>query len=166
METKDKAANMDKPAEAKADRPVIQLNPSRMREASYERTVYVVTADEGVTPEDLLRPEHWAHVAAQLKPWDRIEARANDGTWFAEYLVLDASRVWARVRQLGDVQYLTTGDVAITQAALQGTYRVEYKGPHNKWSVIRNSDQAVVNDGNGTREAAETWMKGRLQAER
>lgn len=165
METKDAKKVEGKP-EVKADRPIVQLSPARFKLAEYERQIYVATAEEGCTPEDLLKPEHWAHVAKDLKPWDRIEARANDGTWFAEYLVLDTSRAWARVRLLGEVQHITTADVAQTQASLQGTYRVEYKGPHSKWCVIRNSDNAMQKEGEGSRDAAETWMKGRLQAER
>ena len=48
---------------------------------------YVIDAPAGVTPADLLRGEFFGHVAADLKPFNRIEVRADDGTWLKNHAI-------------------------------------------------------------------------------
>lgn len=153
------------PAVAPApERTITQLNPIRLKGAEYERITWVVTAHEHTEPSDLLRPDYWAHVAAKLGPWHRIEARANDGSWYGEYLVLEAGRSWARVKML-HIWPLTTTDVALSQAAQMTPFEVMFRGPHNLWSVIRKSDKAVMHEGEQTEGGAIDWMNDRLKAE-
>ena len=144
------------------ERKIEQLNPARMKEAEYERTHWVATAHANTLPEDLLSPDYWSHCAAKFKPWDKIEARADDGTWYAEYLVLEAGRNWARTTLLTK-HNLTTADVALSQAA-QGAYEIKYRGPHSKWSVIRRGDNEVMHEGEQTQGGAINWMNERLKA--
>ena len=145
------------------ERKVEQLNPTRMKEGQYERTVWVITAHENTEPEDLVDPAYWSHVASKLRPWDRIEARANDGTWYAEFLILEAGRNWARAVML-TVHKLTNSDVALSQATAQSPYEVSYRGPHDKWSVIRKGDREVMHAGEQTQGGAVNWMVERLKA--
>jgi len=119
---------------------LLQLDPSRMKPAEYERTLYVVTAQPGSTQEDLLKREYWSHVANKLKPYDKLEVRANDGTFYAEYLVLDCSRVWAKVALLAWYP-LSTKDVSVTAS---DRYRTEWAGPYDKWRIVRNADNEVI----------------------
>lgn len=167
--TADKQAEAPQQEQAQAapkpERKLLPMEPARIKEASFLTTHYVATASEGAEPEDLMNPAYWAHIAATLKPWDRIDVRANDGSWWAQLLVLEASRSWARVHCLG-IHNLTTADVAQTLAEqMQLPYEVAYKGPHNKWSVIRRSDNQVVHDQEETSEGAVTWMRERIKVE-
>lgn len=139
------------------------MEKSRLREASYDRVIYSATAFEDTTPEDMLKPEYWAHVAATLKSWDRIEARANDGTWWAEFIVLYTGKAMAKVHLIRTVD--------LTEASPEGhgvnefaDYQVKWRGPHSKWSVIRNSDSEVVHEGAESKGNAETWLKSQLKA--
>ena len=145
------------------ERELRQLNPSRMKGAEYERDIHVVTPDEGTQPEDMLDPAYWAHVASKLRPWNRIEARANDGSWYAECLVLDASRNWAKIKIL-NVWNLTTADVSQTQSEVLIAYEVRHRGPHNKWSVIRMADSACIHEFEDTELGARTWLTNHLKA--
>ena len=145
------------------ERKVQPLGAVRIEPAEYRRTVYIATAHENTIPEDLLDPAYWAQVSATLKPWDRIDVRANDGTWYAEYLVLDAGRTYAKVQMLSS-HALTTGDVAMSQLTAMSPYEVVYRGPHDMWSVIRKSDRAVVHEKAATQGAAVDWMTNRLKA--
>ncbi len=120
------------------------INPSRLKLGEYIRNIFTATAHEGTLVEDALNPEYWAHVSEQFKPYDKIELRADDGSWYAEFMVLDASRTWARVKLLNQWD-LTTADTSLSQATLDA-YRFEFKGPHKKWCVIRNSDDAYVHE--------------------
>lgn len=157
------AIKTETPAKAETARKVQELNPSRMKECEFERTTYVATAHEQTQPEDLLEPEYWSHVAEKLKPWDKIEARADDGSWYAEYLVLDTSCRWARLALLAKYD-LTTSDVSLSQAA-RDEYKIEWKGPARKFCVIRNSDNAMVHEGEQTKVGAHQWLINRLKSE-
>lgn len=147
----------------KVERKVEQLNPIRMKEGQYERTVWVITAHENTYPQDFTDPAYWSHVASKLRPWDRIEARANDGTWYAELIVLEAGRNWARVQLLSAIS-LTTADIAMTQSNKLSAYEIVFRGPHSQWSVIRKADREVVHEGETTQGGAVNWLNERMKA--
>ncbi len=132
----------------------VMLNPERMIVAEYERNEWMCTAAYGTTVEDVLLPGYWAHVAPQLKPYDHIEVRVDDGAWLLQLLVVDVSRSWARVHVLAQ-HMLTTADVSLTEAE---RHEVRFKGAHYKYCVIRNSDGAVVKDKFSKKEEAYLWM--------
>ena len=144
-------------------KPVPAIHDGRFAAAEYERSTWVITAEEGTIPEDVLNADYYAHVAAKLSPYDRIEVRANDGTWVAELLVLDVSRLWAKVHAL-HLHKLTTVDVSQSNVERSLPYFVRYQGPHDKWVVVRRADSQAVSTGHGTPEAANEWMINRIKA--
>lgn len=151
-------------------RRVEQLAPVRMQDAEFGRMEKVCVAHENTLPQDLLRQDYWAHVAQDLRPWARIEVRANDGTWLWEGVVLEAGRNWANVRELHLHQF-TTKDMAQTNAAIQAEYagmpyEVRYRGEFELWSVVRKSDDAVMHEKEATKNGADTWLRERLKADR
>lgn len=132
----------------------IKLDPSRFKSAEYERNTHVITIELGTDRETILSPEFWAHIAFKLRPWDKIEARSDDGTFYAEYIVLAAERTWAKVHEIMYVN-LTSTDVSMTQAAIQNDeYEVKWRGPHLKHSIIRKSDGAVIAENIQTKDEA------------
>lgn len=169
MATADKAKaapEAETKAEAPKRLPGSPMTGERIKEQEFQRTVWVATALENTEPEDLLRTEYWAHVSAQLKPWDRIEVRANDGSWLAELLVLETARNWSRVHILNAYK-LTTTDMALTQSEIKGKYaefRLEHMGPHDKWCVIRRSDNQKLHSGAENHDAARDWLDARIKA--
>jgi hypothetical protein len=140
------------------DKPV--MTPARMRLAEYDRQDWVANVEFGVDLEDILDPGYWAHMAAQLKPYDHIEARAEDGTWVADLVVLGADRTWAKVA-LKQKYNLSSKDVSQTQAH---KHTVEWKGPQHRFAVVRSSDSAMLKSGLQTKEDAAEWLKGYEQA--
>ena len=150
------------PAVVPTTKRVQELNPSRMKECEFERTVYTCTTHENTSPEDLLKPEYWTNVAEKFKPFDKVEARADDGSWYAELLVLETSRRWTRMHMLA-AHNLTTQDVSLTQSKLQ-EFAVEFKGPHRKHCVIRISDQEIIHEGESTKAGAHLWLAERIKA--
>lgn len=157
------AAQAPSPSVPKEDRKVEQMNPTRMSEAEFQRSIYVCTAHANTKPTDLLDPAYWAHVSAKLKPWDHLEVRADDATWYAEFIVLEAGRTWAKVHML-NCQSLTSADVAASQAASLTPYDVVYRGEHAKWSVVRKVDREVVHENEATQGGAIDWLNERLKA--
>jgi hypothetical protein len=139
------------PIDERNQQQVIQLAPGALQLFEEVSQRYDAEIAQGVAPEELLKPAFWAHRAARLRPLDEIRARAVDGTWMAEYVVLDCSRTWARV-QLKGFWRLTTADVAATQAseedvkAFIAAHDVRYRGGQ-KYSIVRLSDGAVLEQG-------------------
>ena len=136
--------NADKP-----ERKVEPITMTNLASAEFIRNIHCATIPFGTKPEDLLKPEYWAHVSAEFKAWGRIEARAEDGTWFAEYLITEVGRNWAKVKLLSKHD-LTTRDVSMTESEKYSNpdlpYEVKWRG-QAKWSVVRKSDKAVMKDG-------------------
>ena len=157
-----------------------RLGPTAFAPAEFKRIIYSGIAERGVRPADVLYPSYWAYHAASLKPWDRVEIRAEDGTWYGEYLVLESSRTWAKMFPLRVVM-LTPADVAETQAIKaneanapvlaavpaadpktdEDSYQIKFRGPR-KWSVIRRSDNAVMAEELGSGKSAKDWLANHL----
>jgi len=151
---------------AKPERKVQPLENQRMEEADFKRTVMVATAHQGTMPEDLLKPEYWAYVSGRLKPWDEIVVRADDGTWLAKYLITEAGRTYARAHMM-EQHNLSTRDVALSANRLViGEYEVLHRGEHQKWSVVRTNDRAVVHEFEETQGGAVNWATERIKADR
>lgn len=157
--------------EAKDEQPkaVPQLDPHMLQLAEHERNIYLCTVDAGVTRKDILNPLFWSHIAPKLRPYTRIEARSHDGSLFAELLVTQAERTWAKVHVLS-WHDLTTQDVSLTkddvaaaakiEAGTGNQYQVVQKGPVKKWCVIntKTNPPAMVREGEPTKRSAEVWL--------
>lgn len=150
----------DKPEPAAEEpKPNPQLSASRFQAAEAARNAWVITVEQGLTRAQITHPDFFAQIGAKLRPYDRVEVRCDDGTFFVELLVLEASRTYARVHVL-KWDDLTTKDVAQSQPTGDALklYRVEHKGPHLGWCVIRNADGDVIRPQEKTKRAAEAWL--------
>lgn len=143
------------------ERKVEQLGAANFKPAEFIRAVHAATIPVGTLPEDLLNPAYWAHIATQMKPWDIVEARALDGTWYAEYLVLDVGRTFAQCHMLSH-HNLTSQDVALTKLNNLSPFDVRWRGPAAKWSVVRKSDNSVMSEGM-TKDGAIAWITENLK---
>lgn len=144
----------------------IKLNVARLKQADYVRTVHSAAIELGVTREDYLSREFWGHVAAQLKPNDRIEMVAEDGEFFAEVIVVACGRQWAQVAELRFIELTQhENDVRLDDTASgSGDYEVKWSNNADKWRVIRKSDKEVIHKGEATRISAENWLAEYLKA--
>jgi hypothetical protein len=145
------------PAEQK-ELPPRQVDMSRVREAEFLRTDWVCTAEFGTTIEQVRDEGYFAHIAARLHAYDHIEVRVDDGTWLAQLLVLECGRNWARTHLLS-FHNLTSSDVARTMSVPK--VRIEWKGPHLQFCVIRKSDNQILQDKLSSEEAARAWVAAR-----
>ena len=144
-----------------------QLSADRFKLSESVNASYTITVEAGITRAQILHPDFWGGVAMKLRPYDEIKVRCDDGTIFAELLVLEAARTFARVRALA-WHDLTTRDVAKTQDELVESaaevasdikaYEVKYRGPHLMWCVIRKSDSAAILEKATAKDVAETWL--------
>ncbi len=143
---------------------VVKLNsPSlRFEIAEFKRTIYLATPEAGVTLEQIQKPEFWAHVSHRLKAMDRLEVQPEDNSYFAELLVLSASRISANVKLLRHVDL--GGVVVEPDDAADCGMEVKWAGGVAKFRVIRKSDNVKVRDGFETKAAATEWMHEHAKA--
>ena len=157
-------AQSEAPAKGE-DRKITPIDDQRFKLAEHGREHWLATAHENTRPSDLLRTDYWAHVSNKLRPRARIEMWANDGSWMAEYVVLEASRNWARVAML-QAHILTGADISQTQADGLSPYEIAHRGPHHQWSVIRKIDREVMHDGEPTMQGCVDWLQERMKADK
>ncbi len=136
-----------------------QLPAGRLHLAEHERNTWVVNVEQGTDSKELKNPLFWAHIAAKLRPYDKIEVRVDDGVFYAEYLVLSSGRTWAKVKELGHYP-LTSTDVSMTQAAgVEGEYETKWRGPQLKFCVMRKADGAPIKEGMKDKEEASKFLR-------
>lgn len=159
----------DKPQDKPKAAPQLAPGKENMNGIEYVSTRHDAKIPVGVTLQDVLAPAFWAHHAMQLRPMDEIRARAEDGTWMAYLIVLDSSRTWAKVQLLSEHK-LSTRDVSLSHASdkavqdLIKAHKIIHRGPR-KWSVVRESDDAVIHQDEQTRPAAEAWLDAYARVE-
>lgn len=146
----------DKPAAAASAataKPARILNPQRMGLAESLRQDWVVNAEEGTTPQEVMAPEYWAHMASQLQQFDHVEVRMETGEWIAQLVVVSTGRNWAQMHLAGLIELEKRNE-----AAVAAKHRVDWKGPQKKFSVIRSADQVAIQDGFASRVEADRWL--------
>lgn len=133
--------------------------PTKLALAEHAVVTYFDAPAAGVTFEDVMKPEYWTHVAPSLRPGHRIEVNAEDGTFWAMLLVVEAERKSARVVTLQHVQIEERAP-----APEQSDVFVKYRGPKVRYSVVRTADNEVLKDGFQTERAAQEWITNRDRA--
>jgi hypothetical protein len=121
------------------DRKVPALKQNLFQEAAAARNEWAITPEPGVNPDDLLKPEYWAHVAWRLRPLDLVEVRAADGRYWGQLLVTNAGRLWATVRPIIFIETEVSTDDVVVEGLV-----IRWRGGVGKWSVLRHDDRGLV----------------------
>lgn len=146
---------------SETEKPVVQLGPGFNAMCLMETAgqLWHVTVPTGVERTDLLDPAFWAHHAQGKTPGDEIRALAEDGSWRATYLIVDSAKNWIRVAEL-TFDELSREDAQASDEQVKeflDGYKVTHRGPR-KWSVLRASDGAVLQEDIGEKETAQAWL--------
>lgn len=134
-----------------------RLHPTKFTQSEMARNQWAVTPEVDTPAEALLDPAYWAHVSARLRRGDIITALAEDDSYFAEYLVINAGKLYAKVVMTRKIE-LTAKQ--IFNVEVPEGFDIKFRGPR-KWSVLRGKE--VLKDGLD-RQDAETWLKDHLKA--
>ena len=135
------------------------MKPITRSQFSLSETVrnrYAVTVDPESTLDDVLKEEATQHIAAHLRIGDILEVTPADQSWYAELMVKDCGRNFAKFHTLQFVELVPTepgGD-----AAASGAYTTSWGGPHQKHRVIRVADGSILKDGFPDKKAAQAWI--------
>jgi hypothetical protein len=119
------------------------LRQSRLALAEAQRNVWFATVEQHVTPEDVLRPEFWLHIAHQVRPYDEIVVATDSCAWRMEVLVCDVWHHGARVVEMNRVDM--TGEEH-EDKSVGDDLLVKWRGPHSQWCVVRN-DGVILRGG-------------------
>lgn len=136
------------------------MKPTKLIQAEFAIKQWYVTPTE---PFDaLMDPSFWgkADAAKDMRPGDRIEVLAEDGSYWGMLLVRSASRSSAVVVPL-DFKQLTAE--APPSAEFSG-FEVKWAGPQRKFRAMRIEDKAVLRDGFDTKEQGETWLRNYMRS--
>lgn len=151
--------------EAKAQ--LRQLSPAKLKRAEFERQTYRIYPEYPTALEDVLKPEYWSHVGKTLRHYDKIEVVFEDGSVYAELLVMDCGPQWAKVAILSLIDLREAKADAETvresQEVSKAPYKVEWKGPNMKWTVIRSADGEKLKVECQSKEDAAKWLDGYLK---
>jgi hypothetical protein len=137
------------------------LNRSRFQEAEFQTTTWVATVEQGTTMDQIQNPAFWSHISTSLRPYDKIQIRWDDGVAYAEFLVLSCDRSYAKVKELFHVE-LTTADVAMSEN--DASHKIDWKGPHRKFAIIRKADGAIIKEGFDNKKQAQVELESYLNA--
>jgi hypothetical protein len=121
------------------------------------RQTWIFTAPIDHTIEDMLRPEYWMHVADKLRHYAHVECYAEDGTFYAEFLVVGKTANTARMALLNKVDLRAVTE-PIDMAKELEAYVIRYAGPTNGFNVVRRADGRIMRGGLLTEQEARTWL--------
>lgn len=138
-------------------------SPNSISPVGYTRNSWEFIAARGVTLADVIIPEYWLHFAQQLRPNDKIEVICEDGTWYAQLLVINADRTWAKVHVLS--HHDLTQARSDTPARAEDEYDVDWT-PSGKWTITKKSQkgQPPLKDGFLSRLEAYQWLDGHIKS--
>ncbi len=144
------------PKTPEVPRHVGALNRAHILPETAARKRWCVTPRAGLIADDLCEPAYWKHVAVELgiKPNDHVDATGEDGTWYAEYLVIHVGPQHAKLQLL---KVYSLEEVSAL-AKKTDTHEVVWKGPAHKYVVRRLADGETIKHGFDSANAAAGWM--------
>lgn len=109
----------------------------------------------GTPQERLLDSDFWVVVAGDFMPWDRIHCVAEDRTFYAELLVVDAGRGYARLEPLG---IHTLPPIVTSQEGLPPGHEIVHAGPDKMYCVRRVADGVLLGEGFSSKDDALRYL--------
>ena len=108
-----------------------------------EHAYHVRYADipAGTNPAVVSSPDYWTHFAQEIEPLDVIVAFWEDGTRETWFRVMFKSPVGLKLSKLFDVEHEAAGD-----DDPDDTFKVKWRGPGQKWCVVRVDNNAVLKE--------------------
>lgn len=137
-----------------------KLSAAQFKSAEYESNPWVAYLEAGHSYEDVLQPIYWASVASRLRPWDTIEVRAADLSYFAELRVVAAGPQWAKVIEVRKVNLIKVEKAAET--LIPEGYDLKHRGAAG-WCVVRLEDREILHEKAGSKAEAAQWLAKHLK---
>jgi hypothetical protein len=137
-----------------------KLHYGRLTPIEHARRELFAEIPEGVTLEDILRPEFWSHYARDFKPMDLVEAFCEDGSWEASLRVMLVTDVEVKMSLRWEVRH----DKVAPEEEKTETHEIKWKGPAMRFAVVRKDTGEVIKDHLYPKSQAAQYLKNHLQA--
>ena len=140
------------------------LSPTAMqfaKHASHDKQRVILPA--GVPVDWVKDPFFWTHVAKRLVPFDEVQIIPEDGSWIAEYYVVQTGDNWARLVQKSKTQLES---VAVEDEQIPAGYELKFQGPVIGWAVLHKTERlypSSVDKKPASKLDAMTWIKNNVR---
>lgn len=128
--------------------------PTNIQQAEFVRGTYAHESAAGVSKDELIKPDYWAHVARQVPAGSIIQVVPEDQAFFAEYYVVAATSNSLTLKQIRYIKLEAVADESEVAEEDSHFCKVKWGSPTSKYQIIRKSDLAVVKSGIPTKEQA------------
>ncbi len=159
---KDEKAVAKDRAELAVERKVEPLKELSFQEHGWKQMHYDAIAAAGITPEDVLKRDYWAHVAQRsLRSMTKISIMAEDRSWYGEMICFQTF-------QQGALVAFIHPPVLLNKAGLvreESEYEVFDGGLSKDWCVRRMKDGRIIKDGCASKAEAEMFLSNWLKSQ-
>jgi hypothetical protein len=135
------------------------LNPTLLQRRDHYCFEYAVVLPGDISLEDTLEPSFWSHINAhtppKLRQHDTIRVIPEDGSYFAELIVLQAGKGFAQVKLLRHLELDVSPEVSELRLV-----DVVWRGPAVKFAIERKKDGVRLKQGFTSRADAEMEARG------
>lgn len=141
--------------------PIVKIRPVhearvKLNRGGQANNEYFVTAEEGTPPEAVFEPAYWAHVAEKFRPYDVVVIGVDDEAWYMQAIVRAVLPQSVYLSLLPGFPMTLDGP---DDQTFIDQYEVKWRGPHDKWCVMRLSDNLPVAKELPSRDAANRWLQ-------
>ncbi len=134
---------------------VQKLVPARLQLAESTMRIFSFVPDSQTPYERVLESDYYAHVASRLEPSNLIQVEAEDSSFWALLLVRVVSGLDVVVVPLIEKRF---DQIAVESIDTGGNYFAQWGGRHDKWRVMRKSDNQKMTSGLGSKLDALKWI--------
>lgn len=139
-----------------------QITSNRVQRPEMQWRAWDVIPEFGTEFAELLDPSYWAHVARLLRPWDQLYVRAEDGSMYAECIVLECGQLYAKVAVKPGYPVKLQVSEPDLDTTIPKNYEIKWCGPMHKFCVIRDGKDKL-SSGYQDKSAAHTWLSNHLR---
>lgn len=133
-----------------------RLTNSNFGEASFMRNVFAANIPNDTPYEAIFDPFFWCAIAPKVSIGSKIEIFAENGSYYAEAIVIAASTQWVKVKE---ILKIVLNDEEKDFKQEDESFVIKWAGPHAKWRVLKKDGNIVLKDGAKTEEEANQWLK-------
>lgn len=132
-----------------------KLAPARLQYAESTMKIYSFVPEANIPYERVLESDYYAHVASKLEPSNLIQVEAEDSSFWALLLVRVVSGMDVIVVPLIEKRF---DQIQADSLDTGGHYVAQWGGRHDKWRVMRKSDNYKMTSGLNSKLEALKWI--------
>ena len=134
----------------------LQLLERNFGLAEQRRNIWLATANGAMTEDDVLAHGFWAHISRHIQPCDEIIVIHESNEWRMWLNVLSVGKTGANVGVLLRSDWREIAGEALDSG---DSFTVRWRGPYDRYGVVRKETGEVIKAGFQTKEAALEFLR-------